>query len=1521
MSGLGAAPAGAPIAIIGIGCRFPGGAGDVESLWQLLAEGRDAISDIPRSRMDVDRFFDPRPTTPGKMVTRWGGFLENVEEFDAEFFSISPREAEYMDPQQRLLLEVAWEALEDAGQNVTGLDGTPVGVFIGQWISDFEARLFADPEAVDFFMTQGSGRYAASGRISYAFGFRGPSLTIDTACSSSLAAVHLAMQSIRSRESQVCLAGGVNVILQPHISIAYSQSGMMAKDGRCKFGDVRGDGYVRSEGAGIIVLKALDRAVDDGDRIYAVIRGSALNNDGRSSGSMGTPSQVGQEELLRTAYTDAGIAPSLVSYVEAHGTGTRAGDPVEINAIARVLGQNRPSGHPICLGSIKTNFGHCEGAAGVAGLIKTALALQRRAIPPSLHCETPTPEIAWIDRGCELVRSVARWPRTEYPPIAGVSAFGISGTNAHVVLQAVPSTTVGAVPIAPCGVKILPLSAQCPEGLRALAGKYAEWIAARPESLLKDVCWTAATRRTPLKHRAAFVAVDRNAMTRALRNFAAGEPAAAQGAVQAGSAPKIAFICPGQGGQWIGMARQLIADEPVFGAAMAECDRAARRHVAWSLLEQVAAGDRPEGVLLGRIDVIQPALVAIAIAYARLFREFGIDAAAVVGHSMGEISAACIAGALSVDDAMRIACRRGALLHTVSGCGAMALVELSREEAELRIGGWRARLTVAASNSPRSSIISGDVEAVDQLITALQRDDIFCRRVNVDVASHSPQMEPLASQLVTELEDMRATRAAVPFYSTVVGRRVDGRELNGPYWGRNLRDPVLFTEAIRQVLVDGITNFVELGPHPVLIQAIEQTAHSIGVPAIAVAPGRRDESDRTSALVAVGQLWANGYALPWQNVMADGGQVVPLPSYPWQRKRYWTAAVDPSLFVPETPGARKVSEESLKWLYTLRWEASDLAATCNDGPPDGDWVVFAADHNARSAFHAAFASVEMQTTVSDLDQLESTVAQQSGGRTQGIVIVASDNSDAAYLPVRVLQAVLKNRWAVEPRLWWVTRGAKSVDDPGKSRVSVDQAALWGTARVVAEEHPNLWGGIIDLDPNAPIGDSAANVVQQVLAADGEDQIAFRSNKRFVLRLAPCEQTDCGAVPFIWRTNAAYLITGGLGGVGLHIAHEMAARGARRLVLLNRTPLPHRCDWSTVEPDSSAGRRIAAIRGLERMGVAVHIAALDVADEEQVREFLDRYAAESWPPIRGVIHTAGSLKNHLAGDMTRQAFDAVLAPKLNGARILDRLLPDLDTFIMFSSTGAFLAQPGQANYAAANAGLDAVASDRQARGVPALSIGWGVWANTGLVNNQTARRNVASLERQGIHAFSAEEGRALFGWLTRWKQPFVSVLPIDWSVHARARAGRRLPLFANLVSDCSRSPLLSQRIAVAGREERRRLINGVVKEIVGKILKISFARLDPHRAFGEMGLTSLMALELRNGLEAALARPLSATLAWNYPTIEALAEHLAESELTEPRRVDSLSPEVTEELSFEQDHVAHLSEEEAVRALRRTAVKH
>jgi acyl transferase domain-containing protein/NAD(P)-dependent dehydrogenase (short-subunit alcohol dehydrogenase family)/acyl carrier protein len=880
-----------PVAVIGLGCRFPGASGP-GAFWKLLESRGDAVGTLP-----VDRTRGQ--TSVGRHDIR-GGFLEHVDRFDGRFFGISPREAERLDPQQRLLLEVTWEALDDAGLVVARLDGSATSVFVGMWINDYEARMFSESGHVDFHMTTGSGRYTASGRLSHLLGLRGPSVTVDTACSSSLVAVHLACQSLWSGEVELSIAAGVNVILQPHITTAYSQSGMLSADGRCKFGDARADGYVRSEGIGVVVLKPLSHARRDRDPIHAVILGSAVNNDGHTGGSLGTPGRAGQEDLLRAAYRRAGVAPNAVQYVEAHGTGTRAGDPVELSALGAVLGRCRAAERPCLVGSVKTNIGHTEGAAGIAGLIKVALSLEHRVIPASLHCETPTPEVAWSDLGVAIPGDAVAWPDAARP-VAGVSSFGIGGTNAHVVLGGAPADTAGAGGDEPSKAYLLPLSARSPEALRAMGESHAAHLAHPGPASVRDLCFTAAVRRSHHEHRLAVVGRDREELATRLDALLRTGPAS--GIVEsrpAVRAPRVTFVFPGQGSQWIGMGLGLAAVEPAFRQALERCDRAIAAHAGWSLLEELQAGEPSR---LDRIDVVQPALFAIQVALAAQWRAWGVEPDAVVGHSMGEVAAAHVAGALGLDVAAGVICMRSALLRRISGRGAMAVVELSPAEVHERLRGREDRLSIAACNSDRSTVVAGDVAAVDDLIARLEQDGVFCRPVKVDVASHSPQVDPLREDLLRGLAGLVATETQIPMCSTVTGAPIDGAQLVAAYWMRNLRETVQFAAAVRRLRADGCDTFIEISPHPVLLPAIEQ---GLCLPSL-----RRQEPERAVMLESLGALYTGGYAVDWTRLYPTGGRCVSLPAYRWQREHFWYPAAPAGTARRLAPGAHPLLDEHI----------------------------------------------------------------------------------------------------------------------------------------------------------------------------------------------------------------------------------------------------------------------------------------------------------------------------------------------------------------------------------------------------------------------------------------------------------------------------------------------------------------------------------------------------------------------------------------------------------------------------------
>ena len=881
------------IAIIGIGCRFPGANGP-RAYWELLREGVDAITEIPPDRFDIDAVYDSRPGVPGKMATRWGGFLDQIDQFDAGFFGISPREASRMDPQQRLLLEVAWEAFQDAGQLPSRLNGSRTGVFIGMCYNDYEDLEFQDQRNIDVYVTAGGARSAASGRLSYALGLEGPSIVIDTACSSSLVAVHLACQSLRTGETTMALAGAVNLILQPESSIGFSQAGMLATDGRCKVFDAGANGFVRSEGVGAVILKPLGQARADGDPIYALIRGSATNNDGRSSGFLMTPGCEGQKAVIRMACRNAGVLPGRIQYVEAHGTGTSVGDPVEVKALGDVLSDGRLDGSRCVIGSAKANIGHTEAAAGMAGLIKTALCLKHKLIPPSLHFQKPNPNIPWRELPLTVPGELMEWPKSSTPALAGVSAFGLSGSNAHVILEEAPDFQPSPNQTnSSFSIYLLALSAHRPELLDGLAESYREFLRGdeRTTPALRDICFTAGAKRNHHDYRLACAGRTKHELAENLGAYLEGDLSSGMIAKTRieGSPAKVVFVFSGQGSQYLGMGRGLFEREPIFRDTLNRCDRAIGKFAEWSLLEELFAEEQNSG--LDEIDVAQPVLFAIQIALAELWRSWGVAPDAVVGHSMGEVAAAYVAGALNLDDAARVICRRSQLMKQTSGQGAMALVELSHEEALQAIIGYEDRLSVAANNSPTSTVLSGEPTALNETLERLEQEGVYCHHVKVNVASHSPQMDPLCDDLEQTLRDIRSLPAAIPVCSTVTGELTDGMLFDAGYWRRNLRAPVRFSAATERLCESGYQIFIEVSPHPILSTSIQKVLKHLGKEGGAISSLRRENDEYSSMLQALGELYTMGYPIDFRrlysNEGATGGNVVELPLHTWQRERYW----------------------------------------------------------------------------------------------------------------------------------------------------------------------------------------------------------------------------------------------------------------------------------------------------------------------------------------------------------------------------------------------------------------------------------------------------------------------------------------------------------------------------------------------------------------------------------------------------------------------------------------------------------
>ena len=1090
-----------PIAIIGMGCRFPGGVDSPAALWRLLRDGVDAISEIPADRFPAETFYDPRPGLVGRISTRFGGFLGDLRHFDADFFGIAPHEAERLDPQQRLLLETSWEAMEAAGQVPARLRDSNTGVFVGLWVSDYEARLFREPSGIDFHMTTGTGRYSAAGRLSHLFGWHGPSFALDCACSSSLVAVHLGCASLRAGECDLAVAGGANVMLEPSITVAYSQARMMAPDGRCKFGDARADGYVRSEGVGVVLLKRLSDALADGDPIAAVIRGSAVNNDGDPTGPLGRPARAGHRDLLTKACRDAAVNPAEVDYVEAHGTGTRAGDPVEIEALADVLGVGRVASSPLLLGSIKTNIGHAEAAAGIAGLMKAVLALEHRWLPRSLHFETPNPYIPWERLPVEIVREGRAWAATTHPRRAGVNSFGIAGTNAHVILEEAPErpTQGGA---SATRADLLLISGRTETALRRSAEAHRDWLAPADAAGIvpRDVAWTSKARRSHHEHRLAVVGRSMDEWREHLDTWlAAGSGPSRVSGTHEGPPRKLAFVFSGHGGQWAGMGRRLLARSAGFRQAIDACEAAFRPHVEWSLARILEHGEETRE--LADMSISQPALFAVEYGLAAVWAELGVRPDAVVGHSVGEIAAAAVAGALSLEDAAHVVCRRSALMREVSGRGAMAVVDLSFADAQAVIRGREAQLAVAVSNSSRSSVLSGDPAAIDAIMAELEQREVFCRRVKVDVAGHSAHMDPLVPRLVATLSSIAPRGPSVPWMSSVLASWMQGQAADATYWGGNLRQPVRFAAAVGALLAEGVDAFIEIGPHPVQLPPIQQEMAILGRTGIAIGTLRRDLDDEQCVADALGAAYVGGVAIDWS--IEPCARVVPeLPTYPFQRERHWIDVADRPASAGTALDRPSPQSDPARHLPGYRVEWEPIQPPRKPAPAPRRWLmcgqVSDAGRTLASCLEKQGDRVSWSTGIDGRQLAEpgpTAVVFLASPCEAGLEAAASD----ADRFIALVQTLVRTRpGGALPRVWLVTADAVAAT-PLDVLSNPFSGLLHGAARVIASEHPRLRCSMLDLSAS-PDTEELATAASRLAEDPDERELACRGREWFAARI-------------------------------------------------------------------------------------------------------------------------------------------------------------------------------------------------------------------------------------------------------------------------------------------------------------------------------------------------------------------------------------------------------------------------------------
>ncbi|MEV7189637.1 acyltransferase domain-containing protein [Kitasatospora sp. NPDC093102] len=875
---------GEPVAVVAMACRYPGGVSSPEELWDLVRDGRDVIGEFPQDRGWRD-VYDPDPDAVGGSYVRQGGFLADVADFDADFFGISPREALAVDPQQRLLLETSWEAFERAGIVPADVRGTDVGVFAGVSSSEYGSRFLEGGQGeLEGYLLQGSAGSVASGRVAYQLGLTGPAVTVDTACSSSLVALHLALRSLRAGECSLALAGGVSVMSTNAIFLEFSRQRGLSADGRCRSFADGADGTGWAEGAGVLLLERLSDARRNGHPVLAVVRGSAVNQDGASNG-LTAPNGLAQEKVIRRALANAGVTAAEVDVVEAHGTGTVLGDPIEAGALLAAYGQGRNPGRPLWLGSLKSNIGHAQAAAAVGGVIKTVMAMRRGFLPKTLHVDTPSRHVDWSSGALRLLLEGREWPRAHGPRRAGVSSFGVSGTNAHVILEeAAPEPADGRAPGTVAG-GLVPwvVSGRSAAAVERQAEKLRALAAADPDLDVADVAWSLASSRSRFAHRAVVLGRDRDELLGALASLSAGaEPAGVVRGV-AGDLGGTVFLFPGQGSQWAGMGRELYDAFPVFARSLDACAAALSEWVDWSLLDVVRGVAGAPG--LDRVDVVQPALFAVMVSLADLWRSWGVEPGAVVGHSQGEIAAAYVCGALSLRDAARAVALRSKALVGLIGYGGMASVAESADHVAQCLAPWQDRLSLAVVNGPRSVVVSGEPDALDEFVAKMTAEGVQARRISVDYASHSHQVARVRDQVIGSLSAVEPRTSTLPFYSTLHGAVVDTAELTGEYWYDNLREKVLFESSARRLVDDGFRVFIEMSPHPVLTVPVQEIVEGTE-DAVVLSSSRRDRGEAQALVGSLAQLHVRGGAVDWE-ALVGARRRVDLPTYAFQRRRYW----------------------------------------------------------------------------------------------------------------------------------------------------------------------------------------------------------------------------------------------------------------------------------------------------------------------------------------------------------------------------------------------------------------------------------------------------------------------------------------------------------------------------------------------------------------------------------------------------------------------------------------------------------
>ncbi len=1535
------------IAVVGLNVKCSG-VDSPEQLWNLIAGGGCSVTEVDPDRTAfLERLDDDR--------THWAGQLNDIDQFDAEFFGVSPREAESLDPQLRLFLETAWGALEDAG--LVGVDyELDTGVFVGLMYGDYvhQANALSRQTGNPYRSWEG---FSLANRLSQVLGFRGPSFTVDTACSSSGTALHLACRALADGDCAAAVVGGVNLILDPERFVQLGHLGILSRSGKVQTFGAEADGTLFGEGAGVVVLKRLADATARGDRIYGVIRGSGLSS-GNGTVGFTAPNPVAQSEAVRKAFRSAGIDPRTVSYVETHGTGTQLGDPIEVRGLE--LGYVDPTlfqpgieGEQHCtLGSIKPNIGHLEAGAAVVGLIKVLLQLQHRELVPSLTSERSNPQIPFDRLPFKIQRSLTAWRpavlevdgvATEQPLRAALNSFGVGGANAHVIIDEAPPIPERATTEFHRPNHLVVVSARNATALTGQLERLREYLVQNPTADIADVAFTLAMSRRHFEYRAAVPVRDHASAVMALGELnSAGET---RGASRTESPvvgrPKIAFLFTGQGAQYVGMGRAFYDAHPVFRDALDRCAAVLDRLLPRPFYEILFAEEgTPDAELIHQTGYTQPALFAVEYALAELWRSWGIQPDVVLGHSVGEHTAMVVAGGMSLADGLKLIAARGRLMQALPAGGGMLSVMAGEAEVAAILSAHAPQLTIGALNGPTQTVVSGELAELDRLRLILEEHKIKSKALTVSHAFHSALMDPMLAEYTREAAAVKLTPPRIPFISCVLGRLVSTEVLSPDYWVQQVRNPVRFTTAMRTLADQQVTAFLETGPHPVMLAMGRQCLPELADSAAWLPSLRREGEPWPTILASLGSLFTRNAAIDWRGFDSPWPRRrVALPAYAFTRQSYWISPPSESTGESRTshanragsPAARATLVESLiqggrfsateaallprllqaldeqestpseldpsigQMLYETVWRKQPTESNGHPLKCEGVWLLIGGDAGfsvelsarlTRSGANCRVVSTRDWDRLSPESALEKIFGATGPGPLRIVVatgldqaaldeqapeVVARRCGDSLARITQLVRLVVKADQSIETRLWLVTRGAMATRTGARQEpVFPEQTAVWGLGRTLALEEPNIWGGLIDLPAETLSGDLTDQVLREALRGGPEDQIALREDGRYLARLVRLETKS--KIPAALSESGIYLVTGGLGALGLRMARWLIGRGARRLVLASRRG-----------PETPRASEIVA--ELRELGAEVDLVAVDVTRAGELAELIDRLATNG--SLRGVVHTAGTVAVAPLAEADPQSLELVLSPKLVGGGVLHERTKELplDLFICFSSISATLGSAGLAHYGAANAFLDGLVQERRRLGLCGVSIAWGPWRGGGMASEEELRQ----LERMGNRGLTPEAALEALDRLRATDTVQATVADIDWGLYKGVYEARRERPFVSEVGD---SPTASQpasrsavspsgppwlvRLAGEPPERRSEVLKDLLRAEIARTLGLSGQNaVVEGKTFYEMGLDSLLATEFANRLHKQLGIR-NVGLVFAHPRLPDLAAHLAQT---------------------------------------------